>query len=112
MDATEEEQIFAALYVEWKILKPDAVMDSRGIAQVGVAIGVTDCHVMDTILIGLEGWQNAFRREAVDRRHDWCRHQSREGERNEVGLVMDEVELARATWSISQTLASMVGSSE
>ena len=96
MDAAEEQQVVAAVRVEGKVLHPDAVVDRRRIAQVRAAVGVADRDIVDAILVRLEGGQDAFRGEAVDRRHDRRLHQPREGERHEVGLVVNEVELARA----------------
>jgi hypothetical protein len=96
VDAAEEEQIFAAVRVEGKILQLDAVVDRRRIAQVRMAIGVADRDIMDAILIRLESGQDSFRGEAVDRRHHRCLHQPREGERHEIGLIVNEVELGRA----------------
>ncbi len=61
-----------------------------------MAIGVADRDIMDAILVRLEGGQDALRGEAVDRRHHRRLHQPREGERHEIGLVVNEVELARA----------------
>ena len=61
-----------------------------------MAVGIADRDVVDAILVGLEGRQDAFRREAVDRRHHRRLHQPRECERHEVGLVVNEVELAGA----------------
>mgnify|MGYP003694576315 CR=1 FL=1 len=96
VDAAEEEQVFAAVRVEGKVLQPDTVVDRRRIAQVRVAIGVADRDIMDAILVRLEGGQDALRGKAVDRRHDRCLHQPREGERHEIRLIVNEVELARA----------------
>ena len=96
MDAAEEEQVFAAERVEGKLLERDTVMDRRGIAQVRMAIGIADRDVVDAILVGLEGGQDAFRGEAVDRRDHRRLDQAREGERHEIGLVVNEVELAGA----------------
>ena len=96
MDAAEEEQVFAAARIEGKVLQPDAVVDRRRIAQVRMTIGVADRDVVNAIVVGLEGGQDALRGEAVDRRHQRRLHQPREGERHEIGLVMNEVELARA----------------
>ena len=96
MDAAEEEQVFAAVRVEGKVLQPDTVVDCRRITQVRVAIGVADRDVMDAILVRFEDGQDAFRGEAVDRRHHRRLHQPRESERHEIGLVVNEVELARA----------------
>ena len=51
VDAAEEEQVFAAVRVEGKVLQPDTVMDRRRVAQVRMAIGVADRDVMNAILV-------------------------------------------------------------
>ena len=61
-----------------------------------MAVGVADRDIVDAILVRFEGGQDAFRGEAVDRRHHRRLHQPREGERHEIGLVVNEIELARA----------------
>ena len=61
-----------------------------------MAIGLADRDIVDAILIRLEDGQDALRGKAVDRRHDRRLHQPRESERHEVGLIVNEVELARA----------------
>ena len=93
VNATEEEQIFAAMRVEGEVLQPDTVVDRCCIAQVRTAIGSADCDIVDAIIVCLEGGQNALRREAVNRRHHRRPDQPREGERHEIGLVVNEVEL-------------------
>jgi hypothetical protein len=52
--------------------------------------------IMDAILVRLVHRQDAIRREAVDRRHHRRRDQIGEGVRREIGLVVDQVELAGA----------------
>ena len=51
VDAAEEQQVFAAVRVEGKVLEPDAVMDRRCIAQVRMAVGIADRDIVDAILI-------------------------------------------------------------
>ena len=101
VDAAEEQQVLAAHGVERKVLERDAVVDRRGVAQVGMAIGVADGDVRDAILIALEDRHDPLGREAVDRRHERGVDEAREGERHEVGLVVDEIELARALEDVS-----------
>ena len=96
MDAAEEQQVFAAARIEGKVREPDAVVDRRRIAQVRMTIGIADRDIMNAILVGLEGGQDALRGEAVDRRHQRRLHEPRKGERHEIGLVMNEVELGGA----------------
>src|SRR6185312_15599467 len=96
VDAAEEEQVFAAVRVEGKVLQPNTVVDCCCIAQVRMAIGIADRDIMDAILVCLEGGQDAFRGEAVDRRHHRRLHQPGECERHEIGLVVNEVELTDA----------------
>ena len=71
-------------------------MDRGGVAQVGVPIGLADRDVRDAILVLLEDRHDPLGREAVDGGDDRRVDQAREGERHEVGLVVDEIELARA----------------
>ena len=86
-------EALAALKTE---LGPDAVVDGRGVVERSRAVGVADCDVMHAIVVPLVDRQNARGREAMDRGDNRRLDQAREGERHEVGLVMDQVELARA----------------
>ncbi len=70
VDAAEVEQVFAAVRVEGKVLQPDTVVDRRRIAQVRMAVGVADRDIVNAIVVRLEDRQDAFRGEAVDRRHN------------------------------------------
>jgi hypothetical protein len=50
VDAAEEEQVFAAVRVERKVLQPGTVVDCRRIAQVRTPIGFADRDVMNAIV--------------------------------------------------------------
>jgi hypothetical protein len=96
VDAAEEQQVFAAVRIEGKVLQPDTVVDRRRIAQIRVPIGVADRDIVDAIIVRLERGKDASRGETVDRRHHRRLHQPREGERYKIGMVVDEIELTRA----------------
>src|SRR5882672_5613184 len=93
VNAAEKQQIFATMRVEGKVLERDAMMDRCCIAQVRMAIGIADSDIVDAFFIFLESRQDALRRETVDGRHYRGSDQPREGERYEIGLVVNKVEL-------------------
>ena len=95
MDAAEEEQVVAALCIEGEVIEGDAVVDRRGVAERRVAVGVADRDVMHMIVVALVHRHDPLGREAVDRRQHRRVDQPRPGERHEIGLVVDQVELAR-----------------
>jgi hypothetical protein len=69
------------------------VVDRCSIAQVRMTIGLADCDIVNVIFVFLESGQYAFRREPVDRCHHRGPDQPREGERYEIGLVVNQVEV-------------------
>lgn len=60
VDAAEEEQVFAAMRVEGKVLQPDTVVDRCHIAQLRMAVGFADRDIMDAILKGWAVLKPAF----------------------------------------------------
>jgi hypothetical protein len=58
-----------------------------------MAIGLADRDIVDAIFILLVGGQNALGGETVDRGHHRGFDQPREGERHEIGLVVNQVEV-------------------
>jgi len=117
MDAAEEEEIVAARGIEGEIVEDDAVVDRRGIAQVRGAVGIADRDVMDAVLIGTEGGMirsdekpwivvmtgvSTSRDQPSAMKSAWLWRMSNSPARSKTWAMC----------SISQTLASMVGSSE
>ncbi len=96
MDAAEEQQVFAADRIEGEFIERDAMMDRGGIRQLRVPIGIADRDIGDAILIALEDRHDPFGREAVDGGDERGFDQAGEGEQHEIGLVVDEIELAGA----------------
>ena len=94
MDAAEEQQISAGLVPEREGGEVDAVVDRRGVGQVPVAVRVADRDVVGDVVVGAVHRHDRIRREAVDGRHDRRRHQPAVGQRQEVELVAEHVELA------------------
>ena len=101
MDATEEQEVFAAARVERKLVERDSVMDRGCVAELRMAIGRADRDVGDAVLVALEDRHDAFGRQAVDGRDDRGFDQTRETERHEVGLVVNEIELTGALEDVS-----------
>ena len=118
VDAAEEEQIVAAVWVEAESPPADAVVDGRRIAQVRMAVGVADRDVVNAIVrIALKTGRmrseekpwivvttgvSTSREKASGTKSAWLWIRSNSPARSKTW----------ATWSISHTLASMVGSSE
>src|ERR1700722_12584349 len=80
VNAAEEQQIFTAARFEGEVLWSNAMMNGRRIPQVLTPVGVADRDKMDSVFIGLVGWQDAFGREAMDRGHQRRFHQTRKRE--------------------------------
>src|SRR5581483_8787253 len=72
----------------------DAVVDGGGVGQLGVAVGVADGDVVHPVVVGPVDGQDGGAGEPVDRRHDGHVDEPAPGQRQEVEVVVDQVELA------------------
>ena len=70
MDATEEHQPAARSVAEREVREIDAVINGRGVAQIGVAVGVADRDVRDAVVVASVNGTDPIRRKTVDRRHE------------------------------------------
>ncbi len=67
-------------------------MDRRSVVQVGVTVGVADCDVVDVTVVAAVGRQDRRAREPVDGRDHRNGHQTGPRERQEVEVVVDQIE--------------------
>ena len=96
MHAAEEQQGVAAVRIEGEVVEDDPVVDRLGVCELRRSVGIADRDIMHPILIRLVHRQDAIGRKTVDRRDHRRRHEVGEGMGGEIGLVVDQVEFARA----------------
>ena len=94
MDATEEHQPAARSVAEREVREIDAVINGRGVAQIGVAVRVADRDVRDAVVVASVNGTDPIRRKTVDRRHERGRDEPRVCQRKKVVVVVDKVERA------------------
>ena len=95
MDPAEEQEEAAVAAARCEGVDVDAVVDRRGVSERGVAVGVTDGDVVGDVVVRRIRGHDPLGREAVDRRGHRCRCEPAVGQREEVELVGDQVELVR-----------------
>ena len=93
MDAPEEQEVVPRGSHERERVHPDAVVDRGLVAEPRMTIGVADRDVVAAVAVSLEDRDDLLRREPVDRGDDGRVHQPAVGERQEVEVVVDQVEL-------------------
>ena len=94
MDAAEEEQASRpGPLLKLELVEVDAVMHGRHVVELRAAIGVADRHVVTRRVVLLVHRQDARRGEAVDGRHHGRVDETAVGERQEVEVVVDQIEL-------------------
>ena len=95
MDPSEEQEVVARSLDQWERVHPDAVMDRGLVVELRMTVGIADRDVVPTIVVALEDRHDLLRREPVDGRDDGRVDQAAVRERQEVDVVVDQVELRR-----------------
>ena len=96
VDPPEEQQVGAGPRPEGEGTGVDAVVDGRGVGQAGVAVGVADRDVVRDVAVGGVDPHDALGGEPVHRRDHRGPDQPAVGQRQEVELVGQHVELRGA----------------
>ncbi len=96
VDASEEQQVAARGGVQRERICVDAVVDGRGVAERGMAVGVADGDIRAVLVVPLVDRDDLRRREPVDCGHHRRLDQPAVGQREEVEAVVDDIELAGA----------------
>ena len=102
MDAAEEQQVLARLRPEGELREVDAVVDRGEIGEVGVAVRVRDAHVVSAAGEGAVDRQDPLAREAVDGGERGRANEARVGQRQEIVVVVDEVERRRVPEGVGE----------
>jgi len=96
VDSPQEQQIALGCRREREAVQFDAMVDGRGVGEIGMSIGVTDRDVVADVVVGAVRRHDSLGRETVDRGHDGRRDESAVGQRQEVELVGQHVEVGRS----------------
>ena len=93
MQASEEQQVLAAVGAKIELVQRNAVMNGGRVLELGSPIRRADCHQMCCGVVGAVDGHNTLGREAMNRGQHWRAYQPAVAERQKVKMIVNQIEL-------------------